>query len=86
MYTIKSISGEGIWYLVRGWNQHKRFWVKWTEVTPDKLFKKPGYAFRSLKRLLKIMPEYKRDKFVLVFTDNPGAGEPEEVSSYRSYM
>lgn len=26
-YTIKSISPEGIYYLVNGWRRHKRFWL-----------------------------------------------------------
>jgi len=39
MFTIKSISDEGIYYLVNGWDRHKAFWKLKENLKPDMLFK-----------------------------------------------
>ena len=66
MYTIKSTSEEGIYYLVNHWEKHKSFWEHPTKIKPSMLFAKPQHAKTSLAKLLKVMPEYAADKFELV--------------------
>lgn len=71
-YTIKSISDEGIYYLVNGWNKYKTFWFDEKSVMTDTenakrfFFNKPSQAKSSLTKLLKVMPEYANDKFEVV--------------------
>lgn len=71
-YTIKSISEEGIFYLVNGWNKHKTFWIDEKSTTKDLeyaktlFFNKPSQAKASLTKLLKVMTEYATDEFELV--------------------
>ena len=84
MYTIKSVSEEGVYFLVRGWYQHRKIWAKQTELNSDMLFKKPGFARRARNSLLKVMPEYKTDIFYLVFVD-PEEKSVEDLTSWR-YM
>ena len=66
MYTVKSTSMEGTYYLVNGWKKYKTFWIEPGKCKRDLLFKKSCDAKRSLTRLLKIMPEYRADSFMLV--------------------
>ena len=66
MYTIRSISDEGIYYLVNGWNRHKTFWVSKEDLRKDMLFKRVSDAKRSLTKLLKVMEEYRTDDFYIV--------------------
>ena len=66
MYTIKSVSDEGVYYLVNDWYKHKTFWINPKKIKPNMLFKRPSDAKRSLTNLLKIMPDYKTDDFKLV--------------------
>ena len=72
MFTIKSTSAEGIYYLVNGWNKCKTFWFSEKSVLEDKrnamrfFFNKPSQAKASLTKLLKAMPEYATDKFELI--------------------
>ena len=71
-YTIKAISGEGVYYLVNGWNKCKTFWFNEKSVMSDIenakrfFFNKPSQAKASLTKLLKVMPEYGTDKFEIV--------------------
>lgn len=71
-YTIKSTSDEGIYYLVNGWAKYNTFWIGEEEVKKDKqkhidkFFNKPSHAKASLTKLLKIMEDYRTDKFELV--------------------
>jgi hypothetical protein len=68
-YTIKSTSGEGIYYLVNGWNKCRTFWFDERSVLEDTenakrfFFNKPSQAKASLTKLLKTMEEYKSDTF-----------------------
>lgn len=71
MFTIKSTSDEGIYYLVNHWDRHKTFWVEPENIKPEMLFKTPADAKRSLTKLLKVMDEYKNDTFELVEVDVP---------------
>ena len=58
-YTIKAISGEGVYYLVNGWNKCKTFWFNEKSVMSDIenakrfFFNKPSQAKASLTKLLK---------------------------------
>ena len=71
-YTIKSVSDEGVYYLVNGWEKCKTFWFNERSVLQDTenakrfFFNKPGHAKASLTKLLKIMPDYISDEFTLV--------------------
>ena len=65
-YTIKSTSDEGIWYLVNGWDRHMAFWQTKYRCEPKTMFRREADAKRSLTLLLKIMPDYKDDKFEMV--------------------
>lgn len=66
MFTIKSTSAEGVYYLVNHWDRHKAFWVAPEKIKPSMLFTQPKYAKMSLSKLLKIMPDYATDKFELI--------------------
>lgn len=66
MYTIKSTSDEGIYYLVNHWEKNKAFWIEPNKIKNNMLFKRASDAKRSLTKLLKIMEEYKNDKFELI--------------------
>lgn len=66
MFTIKSISDEGEYYLVNHWNKWKTFWCSENDLCRDMLFDKPSDAKRSLTKLLKVMEDYRNDKFELV--------------------
>ena len=66
MFTIKSTSNEGVYYLVNGWDKYKTFWIKPEKVKPNMLFSAPKFAKASLTKLLKIMPEYATDNFELI--------------------
>lgn len=69
VFTIKSTSDEGIYYLVNGWNKHKTFWIseadvqKDVEKAKDLFFDSISTAKTSLKKLLKVMPDYASDTF-----------------------
>jgi hypothetical protein len=63
LYTIKSTSEEGIYYLVNHWEKHKTFWIEPKKVKKEMLFKNLKDAKRSLTKLLKVMTEYQTDKF-----------------------
>jgi hypothetical protein len=71
-YTIKSTSDEGVYFLVNGWEKHKTFWISESDVQRDiekaktKFFSAPRFAKASLTKLLKVMDDYKNDKFELV--------------------
>lgn len=65
-YTIKSESEEGIYYLVRNWEKHRKFWVKREYLNPDMLYKTESAAKASLTKLLKVMDDYKNDRFTPV--------------------
>lgn len=71
-YTIKSTSNEGIYYLVNGWNKCKTFWFSEKSILEDTenakrfFFNTPSQAKASLRKLLKVMDDYKKDKFEVV--------------------
>lgn len=71
-YTIRSISEEGAYYLVNGWNKCKTFWFNEKSVLEDTenakrfFFNTPAQARASLTKLLKVMPDYAGDEFAVV--------------------
>ncbi len=66
MYTIKSVSKEGTYYLVNHWNKYKTFWIEPEKIKSGMLFKTQANAKASLSKLLKVMEDYKTDKFTLI--------------------
>ena len=66
LYTVKSISDDGVYYLVNDWRKHKKFWVEPQKAKLEMFFKKPADAKRSLTKLLKVMPEYQFDKLEII--------------------
>lgn len=66
MYTIKSVSNEGIWYLVNHWNEHRTYWNQKDNITPYNTFASPRTAKANLTKLLKVMEDYRTDDFTLV--------------------
>lgn len=67
MYTIKSTSSDGVYYLCKGWGNHKNpFWRKRNELNNDVLFKRKQDAKTSLYKFLKIMGEYREDSFSII--------------------
>ena len=68
MYTIRSVSEDGVYYLVNGWRKHKAFWSKTADPVRNG-FKTDGLAERQLDKLLATMPEYGKDKLTLVMFD-----------------
>ena len=70
MYTIKSVSHEGIWYLVNGWWKYKAYWQKLDNCNLNTVFRRKSDAKRSLTKLLKyMMAEYGNDDFTLVMLE-----------------
>jgi len=71
-YTMKCTSSEGIYYLVNGWKKCNTFWFNEKSVLEDKenakrfFFNKPSQAKASLTKLLKVMGDYKIDKFEVI--------------------
>lgn len=63
MIRVKSVSKEGVYYLVNGWNKYKSFWEK-NGNSSIVLFPNIGIAKRSLSILLKNMPDYADDEFI----------------------
>ena len=68
-YVIKSISGDGVYYLIKNWNKNKTFQKKKDWLKDGDFYKSAKYAIRSLKHLLEIMPDYAADKFSIVRID-----------------
>jgi len=66
MYTIKSTSEDGVYYLVKDWRKNKAIWTTKNELDRTMLYKRPQDAWASLTKLLKVMDEYKTDTFELV--------------------
>lgn len=68
-YTIESISEEGVYYLLPGWTNGPEMWVTKSCLPKRVLFKTGRGAKASLTALLKVMPEYKTDRFCLAAFD-----------------
>lgn len=66
MFTIKSTSDEGEYYLVNHWNKYHKFWQHKDQISLDNIFLDERSAKTSLTKLLKIMPDYSSDDFTMV--------------------
>lgn len=68
MYTIKSISSDGTYYLVKNWRQNRELWVNKSKMdsNPQYWFTSEAKARQSLKSLLGVMDEYLTDDFYVV--------------------
>ena len=75
MYTIKSVSEEGEYYLVNHWNKFKAIWQQKEKRTANRIFKDEKTAKASLTKLLKVMPEYGADKLMMVQVNPDGVME-----------
>lgn len=75
-YTVKSISEEGSYFLVNGWQKNKTFWMKPKAYNPKKhSFKTERSAKSSLTKLLKVMDDYLEDTMILVRIEENENGE-----------
>lgn len=64
MVRVKSISDDGIYYLVNGWYKYKKIFDR--NPTYKTEFKTVSSAKRSITMLLKCMgDEYKNDEFII---------------------
>lgn len=70
MFTIKSISDEGTYYLVNGWEKSKAFWKHGSEIKRKEMFKREQDAKASLTKLLKVMDDYLTDTFYIIEMDD----------------
>ena len=68
MYTIKSVSADGTYYLVNGWNKWNAWWTPSCMVGRN-LFKSIGLAKRSLKRLQEYEPDFLNDEITILKYD-----------------
>ena len=66
MYTVKSTSPEGIYYLVNRCNFHNKIWVRENELKKSMLFRRKQDAKARLTNLLKVLGEYKNDTFEII--------------------
>lgn len=72
MFTIKTVSNEGIYYLVNHVGKYRTFWVEANELKSGMLFNRVSDAKASLTKLLKVMSDYRTDTFYLVQIDKFG--------------
>ena len=80
-YTVKSTTDEGTFFLVKNWRKNKTFWKEEDKLKDTDLFTSHYYALRSLHRLLRIMPDYAKDDFVLEKVEAPDFGPGKFVFS-----
>lgn len=71
-YTIKSVSDEGTYYLVKNWEKARTFWKLPAKTLQTDLFTRAQDAKHSLTCLLKVMDEYAEDKLTLIEIDQNG--------------
>lgn len=78
-YTIKSVSDEGTYYLVKDWRKNRELWVSKDNMDrhPEWWFTSSGKAKQSLKSLLSVMDDYLSDTFTVV--DMSGNETPLDV-------
>jgi hypothetical protein len=67
-YTIKSVSDEGTYFLVKDWRKNKELWVSKEKMDrhPEWWFTSSDKAKQSLKSLLSVMDEYLTDTFTVI--------------------
>lgn len=72
MYTVKSTSSEGVYYLYKGWGCSGTTGIMFDKNIPHlqkHLFMSKKSAKASITKLLKIMDEYKDDVFEILSVD-----------------
>ena len=79
-FTIKSISEEGTYYLVKDWRKNKAIWIKEDKLKQEHLYKSANTSIRALEKLLNAMDEYADDKFNIVCITNGNIVEREKLS------
>lgn len=65
-FTIKSISNDGVYFMVRDWRKNKAIWVSVNKLKQEYLYKFANTCIKALEKLLNVMDEYATDKFVVV--------------------
>jgi hypothetical protein len=68
MYTVKTESSDGIYYLINHWNKYKTFFKRNLPQLYDQYFKTEADAKRSITKLLNgcMGDEYMDDKFTII--------------------
>ena len=56
-YTIKSISNDGVYFMVRDWRKNKAIWVSFDMLKPEYLYKSSNTSIKALEKLLNAMEE-----------------------------
>ena len=71
MYTVKTDSWEGTYYLINHWNKYKTFFKTNKPTLKDQYFKTEADAKRSITNLLNscMGDDYKNDKFTIIEVD-----------------
>ena len=65
-YTVKSISNDGVYFMVRDWRKNKAIWVSVNKLKQEYLYKSAHTCIKALEKLLNVMDEYATDKFIVV--------------------
>jgi len=68
MYTVKTESEEGIYYLINHWNKYKTFFKSNLPQLYDQYFKSESDAKKSITKLLNgvMGDDYRNDKFTII--------------------
>ena len=69
-YTVKSISNDGVYFMVRDWRKNKAIWVSFDMLKPEYLYKSSNTSIKALEKLLNAMEEYVEDKLSVVYIEN----------------
>ncbi len=66
-FTIKSVSEDGTFYLVKNWRKNKKMWIGSSLIKQEHLYKSEKLARNALEKLLNLMNEYAKDTFTVVY-------------------
>lgn len=66
-YTIKSISNNGVYFLVKDWRKNKALWVTFNKLKPEYLYKSAKTSMKALEKLLNVIDDYAEDTFSVVY-------------------
>lgn len=68
MFTVKTESTEGIYYLINHWNKYNTFFKEHLPALRDQYFKSEADAKRNITKLLNgvMGDDYKNDKFTII--------------------
>ena len=79
-YTVKSISNDGVYFMVRDWRKNKAIWVSVNKLKQEYLYKSANACIKALEKLLNVMDEYATDKFIVVSITDGNITECEKLS------